>query len=403
MKYNSKIDMNGKYLPFYGWSVIFNVNNDLKMLENYIKNHSLLKRYFSALPSSSYHMTLYNIWCNKKKLLPYQKKFINQHYEKNKQVELINQSRKIGKFNPDNCINGLLYRINDCLYEENWDETIDLEVYKVVYTGSTLQITLKENTKFIKINKYHDKISELCGMKGITNLGYYHITLGYQYKNFENKDIEKKINYEVFILNILLENQKISINRPFTCYFEDMTQFKEFENRRCHGYLVPDYETQQKLGNLGFCMKAPMSSFKKNPSKKESKTEFGGPHISVLRRRNYSYECHKQLKYMAEQMNGWSLPPIKLQNYQYQSTIVLQYCSKLSESANNTHNKGWPSVSVEHYHLSIYSKNLYTNPTNEQLNQIVKHIKKAKWGFILSIDNGDDMKFKFNWSTFLPI
>jgi hypothetical protein len=74
-KYTVKINTNGEYRNFYGWTVISMIENDLKFIENYISNHNTLRKYFSALPSTSYHMTVYNIWCNGKGLLNHQKKF----------------------------------------------------------------------------------------------------------------------------------------------------------------------------------------------------------------------------------------------------------------------------------------------------------------------------------------
>ena len=80
MQYNAKININGEYTKFYGWSIILPVENDLKFIENFIKNNNVLNKFFSGLPSSSYHMTLYNLWSNGNELIPNQKEFIKKNF-----------------------------------------------------------------------------------------------------------------------------------------------------------------------------------------------------------------------------------------------------------------------------------------------------------------------------------
>jgi hypothetical protein len=74
--YNRKINTDGTYRLFHGYTVVSMIKNDLKCIEEYIKNNKLLSSYFSPLPSSSYHMTVFNIWCHSQDLLPIQKNWL---------------------------------------------------------------------------------------------------------------------------------------------------------------------------------------------------------------------------------------------------------------------------------------------------------------------------------------
>ena len=116
--YNAKINMKGKYLPFYGWSTIGLVDNSsegfngtLGLVENFIKNDVVLKKYFSALPTESYHVTVCNIWCNGSPLLAHQKRFLKDNYINAAVDVFTKQSQQRGLFNPDWCINELLKKI----------------------------------------------------------------------------------------------------------------------------------------------------------------------------------------------------------------------------------------------------------------------------------------------------
>ena len=92
-QYNPKINDKGEYTPFYGWSVILNIDTDLKFIENYIKNNNMINKYYSALPSESYHMTLYNIWCNGSELLNHQKRVIDTNFAPD-MIELLGKQSK---------------------------------------------------------------------------------------------------------------------------------------------------------------------------------------------------------------------------------------------------------------------------------------------------------------------
>jgi len=62
-KYNKKVNDDGSYRPFFGYTVVADLKDNLPSIEESILKSDVLKKYFSPLPTDSYHMTVFNIWC----------------------------------------------------------------------------------------------------------------------------------------------------------------------------------------------------------------------------------------------------------------------------------------------------------------------------------------------------
>ena len=225
-QYNPKINDKGEYTPFYGWSVILNIDTDLKFIENYIKNNNMINKYYSALPSESYHMTLYNIWCNGSELLNHQKRVIDTNFTPD-MIELLGkQSKNINFFNPKGCINDLLYKIYfEC--QENKIDPVKL-IIKNIYVGENIAIVFDyPSQSFDKMNILRQNIIKICERDD--KMGVYHITLAYKYKDIPPDHI-KLIMKEINTLIMLLSKQTLIINKPFVSYFSDMTSFLPFKH-----------------------------------------------------------------------------------------------------------------------------------------------------------------------------
>ena len=226
MEYNVKISTTGDYLNFHGWSIVSMLDNDLKFLENYIKNHHILKKYFSALPSNSFHMTVYNLWCNGNPLLNHQQRFIKQNFNENNVLMLEKESQKYGvHFNPSGCINELLFKLHFICNNHNYKK-IKVIIKDIKYNGNTIRISLDHtNSKFEIINRCRNNLIHVCERND--NMGGYHITLAYKYKDIDSNTLEL-INNEINNLNILLKNQTITLQNPSVKYFSNMTNFTSF-------------------------------------------------------------------------------------------------------------------------------------------------------------------------------
>ena len=399
-----KINDRGEFLPFYGWTAIMEIENSVSFIEKFIESNSVLKKYFSPLPAKSYHMTLYNIWCNGRELLPYQKWYINEKFPKNIE-EYINKSKNYGLFNPNNCMEALLQHLQ-CLLDEEWEKTV-FKCCNISHQGSTLTIFVEGNEDRLQhINKLRQNFISSTGIDD--NMSYYHITLAYQYKDIPVED-KNKVLYEIKNLSNLMNNYEFNLTKPFVASFNDMTKFTPcFDNsQKCLGFLVPDFYTQKELTKFGIDITAPMSSFKVNPLPFEYSTTFGGIHISMFRRKKYTKECLTQLKTIGNEFKNslkkpWSLPEnSKIVSSEFQSNIIFE-APELKNICEFAKLQGWSNVVNSNFHIGLYSSSLTTKPTHQQETEILRCLKSAKWGFILSIDNGDK-RFHFDWNTFIPV
>lgn len=214
--YNSKINHDGAYAPFYGYTVICNCKNDMKIIENYLRYNRYISYYFSPLPSSSYHVTLYNIWCNFKELLNPQKDIVA------KNPSLKSRSKELGFFNPENCLNPLFKKISD--YCSTHVSTFELVCDKIVYTGGTIALIFKINAVVDNISSIRKDLTNIVGKSD--GMGRFHMTLGYKYKDIDQLGIER-LEEELYILNCIIRNTKIVFESPKLNSFESMLSFEQ--------------------------------------------------------------------------------------------------------------------------------------------------------------------------------
>lgn len=221
--YHGKINVKGDYTEYHGWSVISMVENNLTFLENYIKTHPLLSQYVSALPTSSYHMTVYNIWSNGCKLLPHQKLFLNKHFPKEVK-QLTEQSKKIGLFNPSGCMDELFSKLGEeCRRVRDTPFQLkNIPIYKAIWTGHTVQLLVGDFPELSRLNQFRSTMKTICDRDD--KMGYYHVTLGYTFKNVP-EEVECEIIKEVDRLDQLLRGQTFSLCQPNVHYFDSMAFF----------------------------------------------------------------------------------------------------------------------------------------------------------------------------------
>ena len=186
--HNKKINNKGEYIPFHGWTVVANVHDSFKMIENYIKNSPELSKCFGALPSESYHVTIYNIWsqgCSKRDLP-----------------------------NMEGWLHSLYYHLS----KQEWQD-VQLE-FEDIYCYGTLGICFKETESMSNLDNARLEMIEKSGIND--NMGIYHMTLGYMYQEPDN---EEELHKEIRMLKILLQDQMFKLDKPRVCQFNDMTCF----------------------------------------------------------------------------------------------------------------------------------------------------------------------------------
>lgn len=172
--------------------------------------------------------------------------------------------------------------------------------------------------------------------------------------------------------------------------------------RRCYGYFVPDREAQRQLGELGFDLAAPKRSFDPSqPPPPSAGVCFGGAHVSVLGQCDFLPRCLEQLRIAANRSQGWRAPAMRLTMRGHQATVYFN-SSLLAVAARAAADAGWAAtVREKGYHVGLYNSTLEERLTPEQATAMVECLQHAGWGWVLSVDDGNNI-FKFHWATFIP-
>jgi len=218
-QYNCKISTDGKFRPFHSYGVLMTLKNDLKFIENYIKNNRILNKYYSALPSETYHVTIYSVWYNGKPLIKQQITNMSSNYNQG----MIDESSST-YFNFNRCLDDLLYKCHyECAEEKKLDDS-KLFIQNSIYIG-------KQNIgipfQFTFCNELRIKLIRLCDNDD--KAGRAHITLAYVYKDIPHNMV-KAIRDEINILSMLLKNQSVVLNSPKVYYGSDMITWYNFQD-----------------------------------------------------------------------------------------------------------------------------------------------------------------------------
>ena len=192
--YRRKIDTEGNYLPFPGYTIVSHAIHPLPKpladLVNYL-SASELKNYYSFLPSASYHVTINPLE--------------NVH---NEHKALLNEAQR--KLNEQDttviCVAEKLIRSKVILIEVQFKDDDNQTFQNLIKTVRSKELQ--------QANILHNYALS------------WHLTLAYQYKDIENNEIQAR-------LNEILENLPQSSTFPFElpldhiriCYYKDMTKF----------------------------------------------------------------------------------------------------------------------------------------------------------------------------------
>lgn len=204
-----KIDRHGNYLPYPGITIIcelFN-KNGWDQVYNLIRNNPTISKIYSALPVSSYHMTLLDIISQGETNIP-MNQIINSNYQ-------------------------LLYNTNNVLVSSHF-----IPIPKVcrMYARNTIGLVLEFDSELLQ--KIHQFRGFLGSHLNITpnNTYVFHMTLAYRYSEGQIDDCElQKLHNQ--INNIITPyDYKLQFNHPKLCYFNDMTSFNELFCRKNFNY-----------------------------------------------------------------------------------------------------------------------------------------------------------------------
>ena len=248
--YNRKVNTDGTYRPFHGYTVVSMLENDLSCVENYIKNNTLLSSYFAPLPSSSYHMTIFNIWAHSNNLLSMQKKWLITMKENFLKTEMdIERMKKEyptrpspylepydlfkKKYYEEIMATDSKYYINKDLFDElmyNVDQVCDHQKFMGLgiagssFEGLGIGILLDDNSNK-QWAKQRSVITSIVGHNDC-NLSP-HVTLGYRYRNIPVES-QLDVQLELIRLNEFVQSKiqnGLTFLEPRATWFHDMTRY----------------------------------------------------------------------------------------------------------------------------------------------------------------------------------
>ena len=221
--FNMKVNNDGSYRNFLGYTTLAMAKTDISFIENYIKNSSCLSKYYSALPASSYHMTSFNVWCHLSPLLePYKRKL-----EENNCTKIKDVYRDINLnywYDPINFMNMLMMQLDIFAKKYDWTNLKTSKVQLYANEG-TISLLLHLNTENMeKINSFRNDCSNVCE-KDDAGL-VMHLTLAYSYKNILQEDIDI-LKEECNKLSRFVNNLEIDFFAPQAYRFNTMESYIE--------------------------------------------------------------------------------------------------------------------------------------------------------------------------------
>jgi hypothetical protein len=195
-----KIDSSGNYLSFPGFTVVADVyaqNNELfQKIHEQLRNCPLIVDYYALLPAESYHITTFGIKCQKKMDSKNFNSWINGNLE---MFQTVNSEIEQGT-------EAFSYRISG------------VRKNQLTFLVSVNTSAAQNQRRAASKTPYEKDIPRS-----------FHISLGYQYKDFPDDTILPRIVQHLEnILSDLLpfhETTPLQANKPELCYFHDMTRF----------------------------------------------------------------------------------------------------------------------------------------------------------------------------------
>lgn len=203
-----KINAEGRYIPFWGYTVISMVDKPTAAVEEYIKSTKTLSQYLTPLPSSSYHVTMYDIFSQRTPL--------KRYFPKSCNIPPVSQwpqvVRKLGSdlsAAQEQCL-GVVQNIT--FFKHNFN------LPKAGFRGFLVEGSI---TNQEEVSKLRNKCSSIFEKKDGERI--FHLTLGYTFRDIDD-DAMEKINEELRILWEILPAH-YRLKRPNVYYFEKISEF----------------------------------------------------------------------------------------------------------------------------------------------------------------------------------
>ncbi|CAH1776007.1 unnamed protein product [Owenia fusiformis] len=220
-----KINSKGEYLPFYGYTIIAKCreNQGLEKLKDFIQTSSL-RMYFSPLPVSSYHMTIYDVWSvSKRPVIAPVQKWMDEHG-----ITKIDNSKLL----PPDAMRETLQRAQK-LAQEMLPKSIKVRPKMDPYGRpirilESMLVEIMEEKDQKMVDKFRDTCSEIFGHKDERLIGRLHITLVYQYRKVPPQEIDAISNDLQKLEDLAMKLFPIELDQGDLVTFNDMTEFTTY-------------------------------------------------------------------------------------------------------------------------------------------------------------------------------
>lgn len=267
--FNKKVNTDGTYRDFYGYTTVSMLKEDLSSIENFIRDSDILSKYFSPLPSSSYHMTVFNVWSQYQKQLCVFKKFLDEQgkadEERRKKREEVKQKyediadgyydgpdayylkypeRKRKTDVCDNDVPIIMEGVRPVPCKDFWLQVmtnVDAECKGLYIKEFNAKVFNKRNScektgtlgVGIQLDKETSDILTDLRNKISKHVGHGdewlvpHMTLAYRYRDIPTCEIES-VNNEIEKMNkhiMEISKNGITFYKPFASWFADMLEF----------------------------------------------------------------------------------------------------------------------------------------------------------------------------------
>lgn len=246
---NAKINREGVYQPFYGYTVVAMVKPYFTAIEAFIKASSLGK-YFKALPHDTYHMTIFNIYVmGVQPYIPPIKKWMKEnHIPSLSPIDWL-PPNAMDKENLDT--NSYLDSLNK-----------DLKITKAKLYGSKKSLTIQvemDDESWDHIRAIRKRIGTIygCDDPSLDTRGAYHITLAYGFnKHIDDPNI--KSDFQKLYVMVKESFTNISLQQPNLYLFSAMDTYLPYKS-----YCISDYPSTLEPYNEDIAMLGPFYGYDK--------------------------------------------------------------------------------------------------------------------------------------------
>ena len=206
----NKFDDKGNPLPYPGCTIICNIplnthlSDQIISFQKNIKKFNPEKTYF-YLPSSSFHMTLFDCCNSNTKNTKYWPTDID----------------------PDMDYKDIAIELNKRIQNYIFPEELNLKL-KMFFGGYSIVLEPFSEKDEKILRNCRDELSSLLKIKFENHQRYtFHITLAYILRELNKKEIKRLIEFNKQLsLDFIKKFPKITLTKPEMCTFEDMLEFK---------------------------------------------------------------------------------------------------------------------------------------------------------------------------------